>query len=127
RLVGALDEVIVGYFSDRTRSRWGRRIPYVVAGAPLTAIFAFLVFTPPASHGTAITAVYLFFVLELLFLFTTISSGPYDALLPEIAPTSPERVSLQSYKVYLGIVGTAVGLIGSDWLVDHVGFRAMAL
>ena len=31
-IVGALDEAIVGYFSDRTRSHWGRRIPYIVVG-----------------------------------------------------------------------------------------------
>ena len=127
RLVGALDEILVGYFSDRTRSRWGRRIPYVVAGAPLVAVFSFLLFTPPASQGTAVTAIYLFFVLELLFLFNTVAGGPYEALLPEIAPTSAERVSLQSIKVYFGIAGTAIGLVASDALVEVVGFRAMAL
>src|ERR671923_2715240 len=66
-VVGSLDAIIVGYFSDRTRTRWGRRIPYVLAGAPLWAVFAFLIFSPPSGAGTAATAVYLFFVLELLF------------------------------------------------------------
>jgi len=126
RIVGALDEVIIGYLSDRTRSRWGRRIPYVVAGAPLWAIFAVLIFVPPRA-GTAATAVYLFFMLEFLFLFTTVAGGPYDALLPELAPTSEDRVSVQSWKVYLGLVGTAIGLIGSDFLVDHGGFKVMAM
>src|SRR5919197_1467864 len=77
-IVGALDEAIVGYFSDRTRSRWGRRIPYIVV-------------------------------------------GPYEALLPEMASTSEERVGLQAVKVYLGVCGTAIGLVGSDFLVDNVG------
>ncbi|HLQ05046.1 MAG TPA: MFS transporter, partial [Verrucomicrobiae bacterium] len=127
RIIGALDEVVVGYLSDRTRSRWGRRIPYVVAGAPLWAIFAVLIFMPPGNAGTATTAVYLFVMLELLFLFSTIAGGPYDALLPEIAPTTEERVSVQEWKVYLGLAGTAIGLIGSDFLVDRVGFTAMAV
>ncbi len=126
-VAGSLDLVVVGYFSDRTRSRWGRRIPYVVAGAPLWAIFAFLIFTPPAHSGTAVIAVYFFFVFEFLFLFQTITGAPYDALLPELAPTSADRVSLQSIKVYLGVVGTAIGLVGSDFLVNHVGFKPMAL
>jgi glycoside/pentoside/hexuronide:cation symporter, GPH family len=34
-VVAALDDAIVGYLSDRTRSRLGRRIPYIVLGAPL--------------------------------------------------------------------------------------------
>src|SRR5919198_5367311 len=65
-IVGALDEAIVGYFSDRTRSRWGRRIPYIVLGAPLWSIFFVLLFTPPPDSGNAATAIYLFFVFELL-------------------------------------------------------------
>jgi GPH family glycoside/pentoside/hexuronide:cation symporter len=84
-IVGALDEAIVGYFSDRTRSRWGRRIPYIVLGAPLWAIFFVLLFTPPPDAGDAATAVYLFFVFELLALFGAVVVGPYEALLPELA------------------------------------------
>lgn len=127
RVIGAFDEVLVGYFSDRTRSRWGRRIPYVVAGGPVWAIFAVLVFVPPGEAGTATTALYLLVVLELLFAFSAIAGVPYDALLPEIAPTTGDRVSVQSWKVYLGLLGTAIGLIGSDLLVDGVGFKAMAV
>lgn len=125
-VVGSLDAIIVGYFSDRTRTRLGRRIPYVLAGAPLWAVFAVLIFTPPAG-STAVTAVYVFFILELFFLFGTITGGPYDALLPELAQTSTERVSLQAIKVYLGVVGTAVGLLGSTFLKDAFGFRWMAV
>lgn len=127
RIIGALDEVFVGWLSDRTSSPWGRRIPYIVGGAPLWAVFAFLLFVPPPDAGAAATAVYLFFVLEFLFFFGSVSGGPYEALLPEIAATSEGRVSIQSFKVYLGIAGTALGLVGSDFLVDHVGFKLMAL
>jgi glycoside/pentoside/hexuronide:cation symporter, GPH family len=126
-IVGALDEAIVGYFSDRTRSRWGRRIPYIVLGAPLWSLFFLLVFTPPPDAGNAATAVYLFFVFEALALFGAVVVGPYEALLPEMAPTSGERVGLQAVKVYLGVLGTAIGLVGSDLLVHHIGFKAMAL
>ncbi len=126
-LVGALDDAIVGFLSDRTRSRWGRRIPYIVAGAPLWGIFFVLLFTPPASSGAAATAVYLFFVIGLVSLFAAVAGAPYEALLPEMAPTSRERVSLQAIKVVLGVAGTAIGLIVSDVLVNWIGFRAMAL
>jgi Na+/melibiose symporter-like transporter len=44
-----------------------------------------------------------------------------------MAPTSDERMSLQAIKVYLGVLGTAIGLVGSDFLVHHAGFKAMAL
>src|ERR1700722_4012409 len=38
-IVAALDDAIVGYLSDRTSSRFGRRIPYIVLGTPLWSIF----------------------------------------------------------------------------------------
>ena len=75
-ILGALDDAIVGWFSDRTRSRWGRRIPYIVLGAPLWSLFFVLVFIPPASSGHAVTAVYLFVVFQALRLCSAIVVGP---------------------------------------------------
>jgi glycoside/pentoside/hexuronide:cation symporter, GPH family len=126
-IVASLNEVVVGYISDRTSSRLGRRLPYIITGAPPAALFAFLVFTPPTDGGAATTAIYLFVALELMFLFSTLAAAPYDALLPELAHTSRERVSLQAFKVYLGVAGTVVGLVGSTLLVHQFGFRTMAV
>jgi GPH family glycoside/pentoside/hexuronide:cation symporter len=126
-IVSGLDDAIVGYLSDRTRTRWGRRIPYIVVGAPLWSILFVLIFVPPASAGHAVTAVYFFLVFEALSLAAAIVVGPYEALLPEMAPTSDERVGLQAIKVYLGVIGTGIGLVGSTLLVHHVGYKAMAI
>jgi GPH family glycoside/pentoside/hexuronide:cation symporter len=126
-IVAALDDAIVGYFSDRTRTRFGRRIPYIVLGAPLWSIFFVLLFTPPPDAGNAATAVYLLFVFEAVSLFRSVVVSPYEALLPEMAATSDERVSLEAIKVYLGVAGTAIGLVVSTVLVHEVGFRAMAV
>ena len=127
RLIESVDDVLIGYWSDRTRSRLGRRLPFVLAATPPWALFAFLVFTPPPDAGTAVTAVHLFVTLELFFLFATLSGGPYEALLPEIAKTSRDRVAIVGTRVYFGAAGAAVGLIGSDLLIDRFGFQAMAL
>ena len=127
RLIESLDDALIGYWSDRTRSRLGRRIPFVLAATPFAALFAVLLFSPPADAGTAVTAAYLFLTLELFHLFSTLSGGPYEALLPELARTSAERVSVVGIRVYFGVLGGAVGLVGSGLVVDRFGFRAMAL
>ena len=127
RLIDSFDDALVGYWSDRTRSRLGRRIPFILAATPLWALFAFLLFTPPPESGTAMTAVYLFLTLEFFSIFATLSGGPYEALLPEIANTSKDRVTIVGIRVYMGALGGAVGLAGSGLLVDAVGFKAMAL
>jgi GPH family glycoside/pentoside/hexuronide:cation symporter len=126
RLFDALDDPLIGYWSDRTRSWLGRRLPFILGGTPLWALFAFLLFTPPR-HGTALVALYLFLVLELFSIFSTLSGGPYEALLPEIARTSRDRVAIVGMKVYFGAAGAGVGLAGSGLLVDHAGFPEMAV
>jgi GPH family glycoside/pentoside/hexuronide:cation symporter len=126
-IVSGLDDAIVGWFSDRTNSRWGRRIPYIVIGTPLWSIFFVLIFVPPASAGNAVTAVYFFLVFEALSLAGSVVVGPYEALLPEIASSSSGRVGVQAVKVYLGVLGAGIGLVGSYLLVHHVGYKAMAV
>ncbi|MBA2454853.1 MAG: MFS transporter [Chloroflexia bacterium] len=126
RFIEAFDDVLIGYWSDRTRSRWGRRIPFIVGAAPLWALFAFLMFVPPEGSSGAMTALYFFVALQMFHLFGTLVHGPYAALQPEIARTSEERVSLAAFSVYFGIGGAAIGLVGSGLLVDRFGFPVMA-
>lgn len=126
RFLEAFDDVLIGYWSDRTDSRWGRRIPFIVGAAPFWALFAFLLFVPPAGGGTALIAMYFFGILQLFFLTSTLVTGPYEALLPEIARSSRERVGLASWRVYFGVAGAAFGLVGSGLMVDRFGFPAMA-
>jgi glycoside/pentoside/hexuronide:cation symporter, GPH family len=127
RLAESLDDALIGYWSDRTRSRLGRRLPFILGGTPFWALFAFLLFTPPTAAGDVATAAYLFLVLELFFLAGTLSGGPYEALLPEIARTSADRVSVVGFRVYFGAAGGAVGLVAGGLLVDKAGFQTMAL
>jgi GPH family glycoside/pentoside/hexuronide:cation symporter len=125
RLVETVDDGLIGYWSDRTKTRIGRRFPFILAATPFVALFSVLLFTAPFS-STPAAAAYLFIVLELYFISSTISGGPYEALLPEIAKTSDDRVSITGMKVYFGAAGAGFGLIVSGLLVDEIGFTATA-
>lgn len=125
RLIETVDDGLIGYWSDRTRSRLGRRLPFVLAATPFVALFSILLFTPPSSSAAAAGA-YLFIVYELYFVSSTLSGGPYEALLPEIATSSEDRVSITSMKVYFGAAGAGFGLIASGLLKDEIGYAGMA-
>jgi GPH family glycoside/pentoside/hexuronide:cation symporter len=125
RLLETVDDGLIGFWSDRTNSRLGRRAPFILLATPFWALFSFLLFTPPESSAAAAGA-YLFIVIELYFLSSTLSGGPYEALLPEIAPESDERVSIVGMRVYLGAAGAGLGLVGGFLLVDAVGYAGMA-
>ena len=126
-LLGALGNPLVGYWSDRTSSRMGRRLPFVLGATPLWALFGFLAFTPPRHSGETVIAVYLGLSLILYSLTSTASGGPYQALMPEIATSNRERLGINSLVVYFGAAGGAVGLVGSGLIIDRFGFRTMAL
>jgi GPH family glycoside/pentoside/hexuronide:cation symporter len=127
RLIESFDDALIGYWSDRTRSRLGRRLPFILGATPFWALFAFLLFVPPANAGTALTAAYLFIVLELYYVFATLSGGPYEALFPELARTSGDRVTIVSLRFYFGAAGFLVGAGLSGLIIDAFGFKAMAL
>jgi GPH family glycoside/pentoside/hexuronide:cation symporter len=126
KLAQAAEDPVVGWWSDRTRSRLGRRLPFILGATPFWALFAFLLFVPPHHAGTGVTGLYLVVVLELMFLFSTLSGGPYDSLMPEVARTRGDRLSIVGMRVYFGAAGGLVGLVGAGLIVDHVGFAEMA-
>jgi GPH family glycoside/pentoside/hexuronide:cation symporter len=127
RIIEAVDDPLIGYWSDRTRSRWGRRVPFILFGTPLLALTFFLIWTPPVDNDSLWNGLYLFVVLEAFFLANTMVGGPYDALLPEIARSSRDRVSLSAWKVLFGAAGAGIVFILGGPLIAVWGFAGMGL
>ena len=127
RIIEALDDPLIGYWSDRTRSRWGRRIPFVLAATPWLSIFFVLLWTPPDAGESTRNVLYLFAVLWTFHLFSTLSGGPFESLLPEIAPRHDDRLSIVSWQVAFGVIGAVLALVMSGLIIDAWGFRAMAI
>jgi glycoside/pentoside/hexuronide:cation symporter, GPH family len=125
RIIEAFDDPIIGWWSDRTSSRWGRRIPFILVSTPFYALFFSLLWLMPSSDASVINAVYVFLVLELFFLALTLSGSPYDALLPEIARTHRDRMSIVAWQFYFAILGSALGLVASGLVKDAFDFKVM--
>ena len=105
RLVDSLADPLIGYLSDRWQTRWGRRIPWVVLGAPLLSLFLIMMWFPPDDHATLANAVWLGLSLSGIWFFYTAVVAPYLSLLPEITPYNNERVILSTYMSYADVVG----------------------
>jgi len=126
-VLDTLDESLIGFLSDKTKSRLGRRAPFIIAGTPFWILFYVLLWIPPVQAVSPVNTAYLFFILWAFYLFATISGIPYEALLPEIAKSSRERLSIASYQVYFALGGAAFGLLLSGFLKDSFGFLGMAI
>jgi len=129
RFIEAFDDPLIGYLSDRTKSRWGRRFPYVFFGAPFLALTFFLLWIPVGSEQVVghpyIQPIYFFIILQLFFLTYTLVSAPYEGILPEIAKTNSDRVSTSAWRVLFGLIGAAIGLVASGVIIQFFGFAAM--
>ncbi len=127
RFIEAFDDPLIGYWSDRTRSRWGRRIPFVITATPFLSLMFVVLWFPPSSDQSMSNAIFLFAALALFHLFSTLSGGPFESLLPEIARNNEDRLSIVSWQVAFGVAGAAVALVGSGFIIDAFGFQVMAM
>jgi glycoside/pentoside/hexuronide:cation symporter, GPH family len=124
-LIGKLwDAVIdpaIGYLSDRTRTRMGRRRPWLLFGAiPFAVTFA-LMFRNP--HLSSQTALFMWTLLSFMALSTAYpcTNIPFNALLPDLTRDFNERTSVTGYKTVFAVAGT---LIGAGAAVPLIGLFA---
>jgi GPH family glycoside/pentoside/hexuronide:cation symporter len=118
RLWDAFTDPAVGHLSDNTRSRWGRRIPYIFVGAIITGGTYMLLFSVPRGWGDISMLVY-FTVMSLLF-FTgiTIYSIPQGALGLEMTADYHERTRIFSFSAFFAGVG-GLALPWFYWLANR--------
>ncbi|MBE9046238.1 MFS transporter [Pleurocapsales cyanobacterium LEGE 10410] len=112
----AINDPIAGILSDRTRTRWGRRIPWMLLGTIPFAIFFFLQWlVPDFSSDPDINKWSLFAyytIIAILFnLAYTAVNLPYTALTPELTQDYNERTSLNSFRFAFSIGGSILALV----------------
>jgi glycoside/pentoside/hexuronide:cation symporter, GPH family len=112
-LVGKIwDAVIdpfIGHFSDHTRSRWGRRRPYLLFFSIPFGLAFVIMFTNPGIETQ--TWKFVWALLANVFFCTVYSftNIPYNALLPEISQDYNERTNISGYKQTFAVIGTLLG------------------
>lgn len=108
RIIDGFLEPIVGFWSDRTRTRWGRRIPFIMFGGLPMCVFFLLMWYPPFKPNTWQMAAWLMGTQTLFWLSVTTVFCPYLALLAEIVRTNKERVTLSMIMQVFLVIGTGV-------------------
>jgi GPH family glycoside/pentoside/hexuronide:cation symporter len=123
----AVIDPFIGHWSDTTRSRWGRRRPFLIFAAPVMALTLVLIWTPPQSGTVVLNAIYFFLITTIFYTSYSLVGIPYDGTLPEMASTSQELVSLSTWKNVFGTVGVLVGSLVAAPLFGSLGPVAMGL
>ncbi|MFN2155135.1 MAG: MFS transporter, partial [Anaerolineae bacterium] len=105
----AVNDPLLGSLSDRTRTRWGRRRPWLLFGAVPFGLFFFLQWLVPPLGDVAKFWYYLIIAVLLDAAFTAVNV-PYTSLTPELSHDYDERTSLSSYRMSFSILGSVIAV-----------------
>ena len=128
-IYNALNNPLMGYLSDRTKTRWGRRIPFVLFGTIPYAIFFALLFLVPYDGQKNPIALLVWFIVAL-FLFestATIVQTAYYSLLPEMFTEYRARTSVAVKMNIFMTVGLIIGAALPISIATILGWPAMGL
>lgn len=123
----AINDPLAGHLSDRTRSRWGRRVPYIAFLSLPLAVALALIWMPPA--GLSGTGLFIYFVLAL-FVFDTLFTFVilnWTALFPEMYPSLKERSQVSALRQFLAILGMVLGMALPPLMYTTLGWPVMGM
>jgi glycoside/pentoside/hexuronide:cation symporter, GPH family len=116
RFTDVITDPIIGFLSDRLRTRWGRRKPFILGGTPIYAAGIWLLFVPPIAFSEVsflgfefnIGYPYLFVMVALTYLGSTIKDLPYVAWGAELSRNYNERTLVTSWREGFAVTGSLI-------------------
>lgn len=120
KLYDAFADVAIGTASDATQSRWGRRRPYLLAGAIGSFLSLVMIFLAPPMSGNVLIA-YMAVGLVIYSTGYSLFNVPYLALPADITRSNAERLRLISFRTAAIGIGQLIALALSAWLIQRGG------
>ena len=116
RVSDVITDPLIGRYSDKWRTRWGRRKPWVLAGTPIFGVGMWYLFHPPFEFsdmtlfGSTFSNgyVWLFLTLTVFYLGATIKDLPFSAWGAELSSNYNERTLIMSWKEVFNVAGLLI-------------------
>ncbi|WP_246267860.1 MFS transporter [Nonomuraea typhae] len=119
-VIDALDNPLLGHLSDHTRTRFGRRRPWLVVGAPMLAACMIAFFSAPTTlEGMGLVVWFAVFAI-LCEAFDSLLNANYGALLPELYPRERDRSVANSLRQGFQLVALVISLAVTPLLTTQV-------
>ena len=111
RIFDAVTDPLIAGWSDRSRFKGGRRIPFMRAIAIPFALVTIGLFVLPQTTSIVLNDVMLFILLMVFYLFMTIFCTPYNALIAELGDTQKHRINVSTYISFTFIAGQSLSFM----------------
>lgn len=126
RIWDAVSDPLVGHLSDGTRSRWGRRRPWVVAAVLPLALAALAMWVPPALTGAALVA-WMAVAVLIYFSASTAFNVPHESWGTELSADRHERTGIYAFRHVAFLFGMFAGVGLVALIVGSPAPRRIAL
>ncbi len=124
-LVDAIDNPIYGFLSDRTRTKWGRRRPWLIIGTPLLILCFILFYNVP--KGIVDDKSMLFIYMLLMYILTgtldSLMNANYGALFPELFQTDTERTKTNAIRQAFQLLAMVISIALTPVITGAIGYQ----
>lgn len=127
RIVDALSDPLIAYYSDRSRFSLGRRKPFIIIGVPFFLFSFVFLWMPPVQVLSSLNFLWVLALLAIFFFSYSLIAVPYLALLPELARGEKERVKLSALQGIAYGAGAGLGFLASTFLAPVLGLSRVSL
>ena len=132
KLWDVVTDPMMGALSDRTRSSWGRRRPYLLAGSLTLPVFLAMLFSVPGFESTTASFLYVTVLFVLCATSYTLFQVPYIAMPAEMTEDYNERTTIMSFRMAFMTAGILVAGGAAPVLVNlggggRAGYSMMAI
>jgi GPH family glycoside/pentoside/hexuronide:cation symporter len=125
--IDAIDNPVYGFLSDRTRSRWGRRRPWLVIGTPLLVLCFIAFYSPPALLKGDSLFVFCMLFYVLTGTLDSVINANYAALFPELFRDDSSRASTNALRQAFQLVAMIISIALTPMVTQAIGYSLTAI
>ena len=125
--IDALDNPVYGFLSDRTRTRWGRRRPWLVIGTPLLVLGFIAFYSPPTFLAGNSLVIYCMLFYMLTGTLDSVINANYGALFPELFRGDTSRANVNALRQAFQLVAMIISIALTPMVTKALGYSLTAI
>ena len=125
--VDAIDNPVYGFLSDRTRSPWGRRRPWLVIGAPLLVLAFIMFYNPPAFSSESSMFIYVLLMYIMTGTLDSLINANYGALFPELFRDDVKRAKTNAMRQAFQLMAMIISIALTPVITGKIGYSKTAI